>query len=290
MTIEVTQMLSVTAAGVTDRGQSSARPRNEDSYIIDKGLGLYVVADGMGGYNGGLEASKLTCDTVRGYVRAFGHEGERLEMLKLAIRMANANVRGRASQNVELAQMGTTFVGLIDLGGGSVGIAHVGDSRCYRYRDGRIEQLAADHNGLTVLDRVIDEEFTQRGIPVPDYVLSYRRGEKLLELTHAIGPKPDVELTTRVEQLQSGDIFLLCSDGLTGMLSNEEIARAIALGLALGLSLEAICEELVCLANERGGVDNITVVLVSYGELSKSAVLAEPDILIIDETESAAAE
>jgi protein phosphatase len=233
-------------AGVTDIGK--VRARNEDSIGFDAGLGLLVVADGMGGHNAGDVASRLAIDHI--FAAAQTPQAPRDEGgLQAAVRRANDAILGAADQDPERAGMGTTVVAAW-LSETHIDVAHVGDSRLYRLRDGAFEMLTRDHSQV--------QELVDRGILTPAQA---RASTRRNYLSRALGTDPEVRIDCARHALQAGDDYLLCSDGLTNMLEDDEIAAI----LHATRPAEAVAERLVALANERGGRDNISVVIARLG-------------------------
>jgi protein phosphatase len=235
----------LTAAARTDVGRR--RSVNEDCYALAPQLGLYLVADGMGGHTAGQLASRLATRACVGALKELsGRRATLTEKLRACVEAANREIHDTAQAKPELTGMGTTLVMLL-AGGGRIALAHVGDSRAYLIRAGQIRRLTDDHSLVAELVRrqEISEE-SARGHP-------HRH-----VLTRALGVRravePDLaELTPAV-----GDLVVLCSDGLTTHLEDAEIA-AVA---AKETDVEAVCARLVDLANARGGEDNVTVALV----------------------------
>jgi len=168
-------------------------------------------------------------------------------LLEMAVRRAHDNVLTAISKDGSLHGMGTTVVGLL-LAGPTAAVAHVGDSRAYRLRDGRLDQLTQDHTWVheQVVAGLLSNE-QARSHPLKNVV------------TRALGGESDVVVDVREVQVEPGDLYLLCSDGLTGMLSDADIRER----LGSGRSLHEICRSLVNEANARGGLDNVTVVLLA---------------------------
>lgn len=247
----------VSSALLTDMGR--VRTNNEDSVAEDVSLGLFVLADGMGGYNAGEVASGITIASVINTVRAeektlfkdkvdpvTGHRREAL-MLRHAIETAHTTIYHVSQSQPQCAGMGTTVVACM-LRDDHLSIAYVGDSRLYRLRNGVLEQITRDHS--------LVEELIARG--------HYSRPEamKLVRkniVTRALGVEPQVTVDLIEETVEAGDIILLCSDGLSDM-CNDEIIRKLLVGYADDLNEAA--RKLVEAANSRGGKDNISVVLV----------------------------
>ncbi len=233
--------MKLVAAGLSDVGQE--RDHNEDSYAVEEPMGLFIVADGMGGHLAGEVASAMAISTVIEHVQKDTGE-DRLAVLADATRLANARVIEEGNRNRKRRGMGSTFVALIRDRDG-MGIVHVGDSRCYRYRHNVLERLTRDHSLI--------EEYAG-----DDPVARAALGNYSNMITRAIGTGPEVEPEVRREKLQVGDTYMLCSDGLCGVVKDSDLARIIA----RGPDLIERAKELVQSANENGGPDNITVVLV----------------------------
>ncbi len=250
----------VEKTGRTDVGRQ--RTGNEDSFF--EASPLFCVADGMGGARAGEVASRIAVETL-----ADGdHAGEGPEaLLADTARDANRKIHELGEADESLKGMGTTFTAaLVD--GSDVAVAHVGDSRLYRLRDGALERLTRDHS--------LVEELVRRGELDPEDAASH---PQRAILTRALGPDADVEVETFTSPGRAGDIYLLCSDGLTSMVSEEELGDI----LREDLPLEDIAADLVAAANEAGGRDNITVVLFRLGE-EEAAFATDPDTLSGQET------
>jgi serine/threonine protein phosphatase PrpC len=218
------------------------REGNEDSYMVDEPL--YAVADGMGGHQGGEVASKLALEILGRLT--LEDSGDTAPNLADAVREANRAVLDKASTDPGLHGMGTTLTALV-AGGNRVFLAHVGDSRAYLLRDGRMEQLTEDH---TVVEGLVQEGRLTR----QEAEIHPQRSI----LTRALGVDGDVEVDERSQEVREGDRILLCSDGLTGMVPEQEIERVLA-------ELEdpqRAADVLVDAANDAGGQDNITAVVL----------------------------
>jgi protein phosphatase len=223
------------------------RSVNEDRYAIAPELGLYLVADGMGGHTAGQVASDLAAESaVRALETLEGAQPTLTEKLRYAVAAANREVFDTAQEKPHLAGMGTTLVALL-WGGGRVALAHVGDSRAYLVRHGKIRQLTDDHS--LVAELVRRREIT---------ALAARGHPHRHVLTRAVGVRRTVEPDLAELTPTPGDLFVLCSDGLTGHVQDEEIAAAVS----GEVDLDAACAQLIELANSRGGDDNTTVVVV----------------------------
>ena len=249
------------AFGLTDVGKK--RKHNEDSLLIEKDDGLFIVADGMGGHAAGEVASKITVETIGEFIASTRQKEEATwpfkynhalhfnsNRLAVAIEKANERVMAAVAAQPWLKGMGTTVVaGLMNEK--ILALAHVGDSRAYLFRGGQLSRLTDDHSWV--------HEQVAAGILTEDEAKSHPLKNVV---TRALGGGPSVAPDLQELAFQPGDLFLFCSDGLTTMLSDEEIAEAVE-GEA---DPEKLTRTLIEEANERGGVDNITVVLVRVPE------------------------
>ncbi|HMM33998.1 MAG TPA: Stp1/IreP family PP2C-type Ser/Thr phosphatase [Thermoanaerobaculia bacterium] len=249
--------MALTAYGLTDVGRK--RKHNEDAYLLDAERGLFVVADGMGGHAAGEVASRLTVESIQefiagteddhdntwpfGYNNRYSVDGNRLST---AVERANEKVMRAVVNRPELKGMGTTVVAAL-FDEKRATLVHVGDSRAYLFRDSELRRLTDDHSWVQeqVNAGILSEE-EARSHPLKNVV------------TRALGGGAHVAVDLIEIPVGDGDRFLLCSDGLTGMVSDEEITEA----LSSSRSLEQIVRGLIDLANERGGVDNITAITV----------------------------
>jgi serine/threonine protein phosphatase PrpC len=248
---------SLRSFGVTDTGRR--RPHNEDAFACDDGLGLFVVADGVGGHAKGEVASQESVEQIHGFVRqgreiitefmkAPGKDEKREQVRRLlesSVQSACYMVYGMADQDPSQRGMSTTISALLVCGSYAV-TAQVGDSRIYRVRGGVGVQLTEDHTlvNFKLKQGLISNEEART-----------MKGKNVI--TRAVGHKDYVEVDTRELEAQPGDRYLLCSDGLHGYLQGGELETVLA-----GGPVEAAPHRFVQLANERGGRDNITVVLV----------------------------
>jgi PPM family protein phosphatase len=238
---ETSRVEVVEHAELTDVGRE--REHNEDSlYSSDP---VFAVADGMGGAQAGEVASGMAVEAVR-----TAHDaGDLPERMVEVVQQTNAKIHASASEDRDRSGMGCTLT-LAVVQDGEVVLAHVGDSRAYRLRDGSLEQVTEDHSlvgGLVRLGKLSEEEaliHPQRSV-----------------ILRALGPEDEVEVDVLHEQTRDGDLFLLCSDGLTGMVRNEVIEETLKTISPLGEALEMLVE----LANVAGGVDNITAVAFRLG-------------------------
>lgn len=243
-----------TSAVLSDVGK--VRQNNEDSGLVDDSLGLLMVADGIGGHAAGEVASQLAVQVVRDQVRqaletgkipAVGavpdHYSDRARLLHAAIHLANDMILETANKNPSRRGMGTTVVAALKHGK-RVTIAHVGDSRLYLYRKGKLRQITNDHS-------LVAEQVAQ-GLLTPEQA---EKSDIQNVLSRALGVNPEVEVDVSEPALESGDLLLLCSDGLSRMVKDDDIARE----LDPRKEPAEMCHNLVRAALERGGKDNVTV-------------------------------
>jgi protein phosphatase len=233
---------TIEAHGVTDAGP---RPTNEDACLVDLGTGLFVVADGMGGHNAGEVASALAISTIAGAIAT--SEVREAGALENAVRRANGRILKAASENADYAGMGTT-VSAVLVEDGHASLVNVGDSRVYLLRDGRLEQLTRDDSWVRQL---VDE-----GAPLSDDDI--QRHPMRHVLTEVVGVRPDLLPKVAVHDLKSGDVLLLASDGLHGVLSADDLQT----GLQAQATPGAIAEQLVRQAVANGATDNVTALVV----------------------------
>jgi len=223
------------------------RRRNEDRFHAQAAPGLLLVADGLGGHNAGDVASTIAVTTCSETLTALGGAREP-EQLRLAVAETNAAIFAAASNTPRWFGMGTTLVAAA-LCQDRLAVAHVGDSRLYRLRGARLERLTRDHS--------FAEDLMARCYSTTE---ALRRAESKA-LTRALGPSLEVEIDLATFDVHPDDILLLCSDGLTGLIDDAEIAAQLEAGRLANRSLDSQAEVLIALANQRGGHDNITVVL-----------------------------
>jgi protein phosphatase len=257
---------AIDAFGLTDVGRK--RKHNEDAYALDVNEGLFIVADGMGGHAAGEVAAKITVETIGEFIAATRQKEEATwpfrydhqlqfnsNRLAIAIEKANERVMAAVAAQPWLKGMGTTVVAGL-LNEKTLSLAHVGDSRAYLYRDGELSRLTDDHSWVheQVAAGILTEEEAKTH-PLKNVV------------TRALGGGPSVSPDLQELTFRPGDEFLFCSDGLTTMLSDEEILDAAE----NEREPQSLCRKLVDTANERGGVDNITVVVVRVPDGSTSS-------------------
>ncbi len=247
----------VLAAGNTHVGMK--RSHNEDNFAVIEEDHLYVVADGMGGHASGEVASQMAIDTLREFFRATSQDPEATWPYKMdksrgyeenrlitSIKLANLRIYEAAQRDPKLRGMGTTFVGMLIVDDGVL-VAHVGDSRLYRMREGKLHQLTEDHsllNDYIKMKRLTPEEI--ENFPHKNVIV------------RALGMKETVKVDTSLDRPQAGDIYVLCSDGLCGPATDQEIEDIVA---GHERDLQKTADALIDRANNNGGPDNVTVVL-----------------------------
>jgi protein phosphatase len=234
---------------VTDVGRK--REHNEDSYLCNDQLGLYAVADGMGGHLGGERASRMAVEVLEREVQARlppGHErtaAEVAEALRDSTGLASRAIFESAQEDPQFAGMGTTLTSLY-FQGSTLTVCHVGDSRAFLYRDGRARQLTEDHSWI--------QEQVRAGLLSPDDALVSRFRNII---TRSVGFEPTVSPDVITMPVETGDCFVICSDGLSNYVSTEELGRVLS-----GHFYTEAGAALIDIANERGGDDNISCVIV----------------------------
>jgi protein phosphatase len=245
-------------AALSDCGQ--VRAHNEDAVFLDLEAGIAVLADGMGGYNAGEVASGLAVNLIsQGLMNRLplekpatrgelaGARGAAAKLVEEQVVLANRGILEAAATQAECAGMGTTVVVAL-FHWGKICVGHVGDSRLYRWRKGVLEQLTRDHSFL--------QEQVESGILTEEEA---RRSTYRSLLTRALGIDPEIEVEVGEYALDEGDLFLLCSDGLTDMLEADDLRSIIGHGEA---PTQDIAAHLVAEANARGGRDNVSVILL----------------------------
>lgn len=252
------------AFGITDVGKT--RKNNQDCYAVLSHLRLFMVADGMGGVSGGEIASRMALDSVRHMFEdsettwpgGYGpvRRGSHVEHFIAGIRLANARIFARGCRESALKGMGTTFAGVLFSERHAV-IAHVGDSRVYRLRGRRLELLTEDHSFLN--DQI------RAGLVAPEDAHAFPFKNLI---SRCVGPHGTVDVDTSVDLVQAGDVYLLCSDGLCGVLDHQELTSILVRQPELCLAAGTMIDR----ANELGGPDNITVVLVRVGDFAPLSV------------------
>ncbi|MBJ6762749.1 Stp1/IreP family PP2C-type Ser/Thr phosphatase [Myxococcaceae bacterium JPH2] len=261
--------LTTEAFGLTDVGRK--RQHNEDAMLVDVPLGLYMVADGMGGHAAGEVASARATEVVKQHVSANRHllkdlasnptadsRSAAAALVEVAVQRACADIYRTAMTDSTKRGMGTTFVCLA-VGGNKGVIGHVGDSRVYLVRHGQCHRLTEDHT-------LVAAQLKAGTITKEQAATSQYRNV----ITRAVGIQESVQVDTLIVDLMPGDVFILCSDGLHGYIEDEEILPLVA-----GLPPVDLPRRLIDMANERGGKDNITAVVVKVA--GDSATLASEE-------------
>jgi serine/threonine protein phosphatase PrpC len=247
---EQTTTVTLKAAVVSDRGLSKKRPLNEDSFLSDPQRRIFAVADGVGGAQAGEVASQTAMEVLD---EAFRHheEGTDIEdLMEIAIQRANSSIHRMSREHPKLSMMATTVV-VLHLDGHVATIGHVGDSRLYRLApDGQLHRETADHS-------VVEEE-VRAGRMTPDQAANHPSRNVI---SRALGAEEGVEVDLKTIEIEDGTAFLLCSDGITRHIPDNEIREL----LATGEDLEAVCEEMKRRCYERGAEDNLTAVIVRVG-------------------------
>jgi protein phosphatase len=248
------------ASGLTDVGLQ--RDHNEDSYAVLSEYDLFIVADGMGGHRAGDVASRLATDSIAEFFRSTAQEdatwpfhfdtslSEDENRLVTGIRVANRRIFERSIRSRDCAGMGTTVVGaLYSRKKNRLFVGHVGDSRAYRVRNRQIHQLTRDHSLINDYLLAMPELTDEQRAELPKNVI-----------TRALGMQDSVAVDLVSDEPQLGDVYLLCSDGLSGMLSDDQILGIV--GEDGGTN--EICRRLIQKANEHGGEDNITALVIRF--------------------------
>ena len=251
--------MKLTSAGRTHVGMR--RTHNEDSLRLFREENLFIVADGMGGHASGEVASQMSVETLAEFFRATAEDDEITWPYKMdkgrkyeenrvitGIKLSNRRIHEAAARDAKLKGMGTTIVVTFFVND-TCYVGHVGDSRVYRFRAGELTQLTEDHSLLN--DYIKMRQLT------PEEIEAFPHKNVIVR---ALGMKETVQVDVMHEAPQTGDIYLLCSDGLSGMVTDEQMEEIMR---ASG-DLDAYCDRLIEAANENGGTDNITVILIRY--------------------------
>lgn len=253
-------------ASLSDTGL--VRAHNEDAIETSQELGLAILADGMGGYNAGEVASRMCVELISKHLRQKQQSAwipilSRQTMVASrwisdAISYANESVLEAAHEHAEYVGMGTTIV-VAMCHQDKLLVAHVGDSRVYRYRSGELKQITRDHSVLQAqIDAGLITEEQAQFSPIKNLI------------TRAVGAQEDIEVEIHDHQLEQGDIYLLCSDGLNDMLKHEQINHIMQQHCS---QLDLCCQTLVDAANRSGGRDNISVILLRVSELHQRKLM-----------------
>jgi len=249
--------MRVRFSGETNVGMK--RDHNEDSYYLPESERLAIVADGMGGHASGEVASRMAVETIVGFFRETQDEQELtwpfkvdrghrhdINRMTTAIKLANLKIHQEAQRNPACHGMGTTVVSTLFLEDALI-VGHVGDSRLYRFREGMFDQLTEDHSLLN--------DYIKMKHLSPEEIAAFPHKNVIVR---ALGMKPSVQVDVIVDAPRLGDVYVLCSDGLSGMVPDAEIAAL----MANEGDLDRVCDRLIATANGNGGLDNVTVVAV----------------------------
>lgn len=264
-------MVARESAGLTDVGKK--RRGNEDAFLIDDALGLYVVSDGMGGRNAGEVASSLVInavgrtlrnlkatDNLKAIMTPLPGLSEAANRLVYSVLVANKKTHEHALSHPECKGMGATL-SAVHVAGGKLVVCNVGDSPIYLFRDGGVETLSNPHTVMAEQESIAPEG----GLKI---------GKQYLHMiTRAMGIGPTVQPDVKEVEHRPGDVLVICSDGLSDKTFPEEIAEVV-----LGKDSEAACQKLVAMANERGGDDNITVIVLKIAPSAAARIDVVPDL------------
>jgi protein phosphatase len=260
--VDLSGDVMIEAYGQTDVGRR--RKLNEDNFLVDTETNLYAVCDGMGGHNAGEVASKMAIETLGAFIQKSHREKEITwpygldvnlsfdgNRLKTAIKLANKRVFKAADNREDYTGMGTTAVAAL-VTGGVMTIGSAGDSRAYLARDGKLSQLTRDDSWVSAAwaEGILSAEEIERH-PLRNVI------------TKAVGAKDTIEIDVVEHQLAKGDLALLCSDGLHAMIGDEEILKVLT---PMPPTLQEAAAKLIDAANDAGGKDNVSVVLLRYTE------------------------
>ena len=253
----MTSQMNYAFCAKTDRGL--IRQNNEDNFLFDESCGVAVLADGMGGYNAGEVASSMATTSIAAALTHWlsnrelsNHPDDLCRLLAVSVDKANQAIRQAAANDLDCKGMGTTVVAGI-FQGDRLFLTHVGDSRCYRLRDGALMQITKDHSML--------QEQVDAGLITRAHA-AHAPGRNLL--TRALGVDSRLPLEVKIHPVAVGDLYLMCSDGLTDMVDDDSIASLMSQATDLATRASA----LIHLANAKGGRDNVTVMLIHAKDVS----------------------
>ncbi|HEX7313738.1 MAG TPA: Stp1/IreP family PP2C-type Ser/Thr phosphatase [Pyrinomonadaceae bacterium] len=254
--------LSIEAAAVTDRGLSEKRPENEDSMLNDPAHRIFAVADGVGGAQAGEVASQTAIEVLKEAFSNQNHDEDVEDLMEIAIQRANDSIYRMAVEQPRFRSMATTIVAL-HLDGLRATVGHVGDSRLYRLApDGRLSRETQDHS-------LVEEEM-RAGRLTPEQAATHPNRNVI---SRALGAESSVEVDMRTFDVERGTIFLLCSDGITRHVPDDELSTV----LRNARTLDGACEELKRRCFERGAEDNLTAVIIRVGDNGGGVVAHDED-------------
>jgi len=268
---EDTKTFQIQSAALSDRGLNERRPLNEDAYLHDRERSIFAVADGVGGAEAGEVASQTAIEVLD---EAFRHQTDGADvedLMELAIQRANASIHQMAQEHAKFSMMATTIVAL-HLKGNVATFGHVGDSRLYRLTpDGQLHRETEDHS--------IVEEEVRAGRMTPEQAANHPSKNVI---SRALGAEQGVEVDMKTMEVEDGTEFLLCTDGITRHVSDNELRQL----MVVSNNLDELCDELKRRCYERGAEDNLTVIAVRVGDQLKSDErLAEMEPTITPETQ-----
>lgn len=265
--------IKLSAAVVSDRGLSKKRPLNEDSFLSDPERRIFAVADGVGGAQAGEVASQTAMEVLDEAFRHIEPGADVEDLLEIAIQRANSSIHRMSREHPKLSMMATTVVAL-HLDGHIATIGHVGDSRLYRLApDGQLHRETADHS-------VVEEE-VRAGRMTPEQASNHPSRNVI---SRALGAEESVEVDLKTMEVEDGTAFLLCSDGITRHIPDQEIREI----LTSGMGLNEICDEMKRRCYERGAEDNLTAVIVRVGDPTKFAAMDDERTLVRERPQLAA--
>ncbi len=251
----------------TDPGLT--RPNNEDSFLFDENCGVAVLADGMGGYSAGEVASSMATSSIVAELTGWlsrpessKHADDLCRLLAFSVDKANREILQAAAGNSSFKSMGTTVVVGVFLGE-QLFLTHVGDSRCYRLRGGVLVQITKDHS---MLQEQVDAGLITRALA------AHAPGRNLL--TRALGVESRLPLEVKIHPVEAGDLYLMCSDGLTDMVDDASMASLMSNSTELAQRASALIQ----LANAKGGRDNVTVMLIHALDEPAAQDLGRPQL------------
>src|SRR5882672_1177606 len=254
----------IRVASISDRGLSEKRPLNEDSFLADAERGIFSVADGVGGADAGEVASQTAVDVLNEAFRHKLNDGEDVEdLMELAIQRANSSIHQMAAEHPRFSMMATTMVAL-HLAGLKATFGHVGDSRLYRLSsDGQLSRETADHS--------IVEEEVRAGRMTPEQAANHPSKNVI---SRALGAEDSVEVDMKTSGVQDGSAFLLCTDGITRHIPDNELREL----MTSDGTPSQLCEEMKRRCYQRGAEDNLTAVIVHVGtpQFARHAIDDEP--------------
>lgn len=241
------------------------RDHNEDCFLTLPDQGVFLVCDGMGGHASGEVASKLACDEIKSFFEMTARDRDCTwpykfdktstydeNRISVAVKLANRTVMERSKADPKCRGMGTTFVGVYFTEEGKVIVAHAGDSRSYLFRQGEIKRITIDHS--------LVEEYIRMGRLTEEEAKNFPQKNIILR---ALGQQEKLDVEVNTHKPEDGDIYLVCSDGLSGMIDDKRMQEIL---VAKGADLDACSQTMIDAANAAGGLDNVTAVLARWSK------------------------